>query len=241
MNYRTCQRGFCFVCVPIVLWCCAVPRMAAQTVARPEDDPKIRLETNVVSEKYCGRTYPDSGILQMRVGLRFTNAGSVPLILFRGGAGLQEVLISSSEEAAEAHRYELNWSISTQVAPLRETDAGATPGRNFVVLKHDETYTARALVPVPYRLVDGPGPPGILPSDHVLQIRVSTWPAPKELGQKLKDRWRAFGFLWFAPVTSEPMHFTTKARPPVVSCGNQGRTRKPGTRRFPEINPGRIH
>jgi len=84
------------------------------------------------------------------------------------------------------------------------------PTDYFVVLKPQESYlpinTIRELIPL--NESNKPGSKQYLaPGEHVLQLKVTTWPIEENLAAEFRNRWQAFGSLWTDDVLSIPMTF----------------------------------
>src|SRR5260370_4476712 len=206
-------KGFCFI---IVLHLHCWPPLTAIARTSPRPDPVgvgvqqadvLQLTATVLDTRYCKGFGSDT--LQMKLALRYVNTGAKPVILYRGAAIILQEFVSVSAVAAQSKEYEVN-ALVTHVTDGRSGHDldGDAPGGAFVTLDPGasyETSTNTALV------VDQGGASSergeISAGAHVLQVTVSTWPASRELAERLAARWQDPGGRWWGDISLPPMAF----------------------------------
>jgi len=176
--------------------------------------PALRLGAEVVGRRYCPGERSD--ILQVRVRLRYENAGRERLILYRGKNLFYQTRIRG---ASGGRQYEVVVLNSRYNDAHREAVNGPRPGGAFATLSPGGVYETEVVVGVAVPHVgDEGGANSILPGEHTLQIVASTWYESKKLGEELRARWRGAGLLWVDPVATEPMKFTAGLGEQASAC-----------------------
>ncbi|HEX7175181.1 MAG TPA: hypothetical protein VF240_07850 [Pyrinomonadaceae bacterium] len=186
----------------------------AQSAAQPEHALKVAAE--IVEQKYCvGAGGVD--FLHTRLLLRYANAGSRRLIVYRGGNLFYQVVVYPAEEGPP--RYELR-TTSARYA-TREPEPLDTPRPNvdFVSLAPGGEFRTEVSVTLPVTpagVARVPNTVGV--GKHSLWLRVSTWYESKPLGDKLRERWARTGHLWTTPVSTAALRFDTERLRSTRAC-----------------------
>ena len=178
----------------------------------------FKVAINVVDQKYCTGD-ADLDALRMSVRFTFTNTSNRRLILYKSANLISRIMIGETLADIEAARFQVDSSVTELTAGGRECFQGSVPSRCFVVLPPGASYEAQAAVGVfvvrdETREFTG----AVRSGEHVLQVRVSTWPESAELANELRRRWARIGYLWYDPITSVPMSFTVQKQRKVVDC-----------------------
>lgn len=208
------------LCVPAQAW---LPQHAAgrgTTGSPPTAKDGLELTTSIVEQKYCvGR-----GMLLI-LQLNYRNIGERNLVLFKYGLAPFEHRISRSVEAAMAKDYE--HVISPMMGSnTKDIEFGDEPSSSyFVTLKPGESHAPVNTINVPIFIrADGEDDrdSGLNSGQHMLQVKVSTWPFSANSGTELYARWSRFGNLWTAPLLSMPMEFQVDVprRRSLSDCNN---------------------
>lgn len=194
--------------------------VASPHATPPEKNPTqpVKLAINVVDQKYCTGD-ADLDALRLSVRFTFTNTSNRRLILYKSADLISRIMIGETLADIEAARFQVDSSLTGLTAGGRECFQGSTPSRCFVVLPPGASYEAQAVVGVfvvrdETREFTG----AVRSGEHVLQVRISTWPESAELAKKLRRRWARIGYLWYDPITSAPMSFTVEKGRKVVDC-----------------------
>jgi hypothetical protein len=176
--------------------------------------PSLALEAEVVGRQYCaGNTL---NILQLRIRLRYRNAGGQKLILYRGKNLFYQTRIRGE---AAGKPYEVVVLNSRYNDAQAESVNGRRPGAAFVALSPGEVYATEMVVGV--GVSPGAGVRAvnsISPGEHTLQVVTSTWYESRKLGEELRGRWRGEGLLWLDPVATQPLRFTAAREAPASAC-----------------------
>lgn len=176
----------------------------------------LQLSTSIIGQQYC-KGDDELDVLQIQLRLRYTNLSQQPLILYKGSTLIYRQMISRNVEAALAADYELASSNLVYEEGAAKI-GGAQPGKLFVILQPSGSFETTTLVAIPatHGAVKISG--AVVTGEHVLQVRVSTWPESESLAGKLRARWRKRGYLWTDAVVSSPMTFTVEKNRPTVTC-----------------------
>ena len=204
--------------VTLLLMClgCAILRVEAQSNRRADSKPELQLITEAVDAKFC-----ESDYLRLQLRLRYYNNGNQTIILSRYSDRIAGYFISKSVNDAKKEKYEQSYSPTYGRVTVLEIIDTKAPNEEFVILKPADSY--ELTVPAHFTfLYDGKDEdPGLLrPGDHVLEIRVQTWPVKQNVTTKLRKLWsdRGFGYLWTDSIMSQPMMFTIPKTRQVVRC-----------------------
>ena len=191
---------------------------AAARAATPDEKSPLRFTSEVVGRRYCvgGKLH----ILQLRLRLRYHNAGGQKLIVYRGKNLFYQTKIRGGPPGGpRAGQYEVVVLNSRFNDAQAESINGARPGAAFVVLPPGGVYETEMVIGV------GVAPEGveraansIRPGEHTLQVIASTWYESKKLGEELRGRWRTSGLLWTEPVATEPLKFSAVPDEPATAC-----------------------
>ncbi|HKR02506.1 MAG TPA: hypothetical protein VJT09_17650 [Pyrinomonadaceae bacterium] len=168
----------------------------------------LQLTIGVVNQASC-RANAGTDMLQLTLKLRYTNAGSRKLILYRGNRLFYQVFVSRSREDALARRFEMYTTHSRYFDEQPEKISAAHPGGVFVTLPPGASYETRQVIAVPVaREAASRVNVAIPPGEHVVNIVTSTWYESRKLAEELRERWSPRGFLWVDPVGSDFAAFT---------------------------------
>ena len=181
--------------------------------AEPDDKRPLRLTAEVVGRRYCGGERLN--ILQLRVRLRYRNAGSRKLLVYRG----KNLFYQTRIRGGAGKPYEVLVTNSRFNDAEAEALGERRPGGAFVTLRPGATYEAEVVVGV------GVVPEGsqrsantIAPGGHTLQVITSSWYESRRLAEELRERWRGSGLLWVDPVVAQPVHFDAGREPAAAPC-----------------------
>lgn len=213
-------------------------RASAPSGVRAEQRAALRLTTDILGARYCQADEAGHRMLNLRLGLHYINAGERPIILWHSREVDYEY-VSRTAADAEAHRYEVNSSLTWITSgPLPDLEADV-PGPLFAILQPGGSYDTDTEIRLSIGVKDAAAlRPGEVPlGEHVLQVKVPTWPAGEEMAARLGALWRERGDLWTKSVTSEPMPFTV-ADAAVEDCSSPLGSPNPGPRA--KVDPSAI-
>lgn len=192
---------------------------SAQPMAlQKHDGPPLRLAVNIVDQKYCAGD-ADLDALKLNVRFTFTNISHRQLILYKSADLISQIMIGETLADIEAGQFQVDSSVTQLIAVEEKCFRGSAPSRCFVVLPPGASYEAQTTVRVfvvrnEKREITG----AVASGEHVLQVRVSTWPESEGLSKELRRRWEHIGCLWYDPITSVPMPFKVEKQRKVVDC-----------------------
>ena len=194
-----------------------------RAVEQPQDAEKVlplRLTTSVLARRYCKEPGSDvSENLRIKLRLRYANAGSKPVILYKHENTVFQEMISRDPMDAAAHRYVWDFSLTTVTGGKDSTIDSPVPSSSFAILRPGQSFDGEAEITVFVRRGrTGKESDGLLPGKYILQIRISTWPESENLAERLSKRWQHIGTLWFGDLTSEIMDLTIDKHRKVVNC-----------------------
>lgn len=178
----------------------------------------LQLTTSIAGQRYCA-VNSSVDALQLTLQLKYTNAGSRKLILYKGNRLFYQIFVSHSGEEAEARRHELRTTHSRYFDEQPEKISSSSPGSVFVTLSPGASYETRQVISLPVAR-DGKGLYNVsIPTgEHVLSVTASTWYESRKLGGDLRARWQSRGFLWLDPLSSNSISFVVDKNPPAVAC-----------------------
>lgn len=183
---------------------------AAQDVRRQAQP--LRLTSEIVGQRYCAGD--KLHILQMRLRLRYRNAGERKLIVYQGKNFFYQTRIRGGARTKPYEVVVLNSRFNDAQA---EVVNAPRPGGVFVTLPPGGTHETEIVVGVGLAAEAAErGANSIAPGEHTLQVAASTWYESRKLAEELRARWAAAGLLWMDPVASEPLAFNAvrEARTP---------------------------
>lgn len=183
---------------------------AAQDVRRQAQP--LRLTSEIVGQRYCAGD--KLHILQMRLRLRYRNAGERKLIVYQGKNLFYQTRIRGGARTKPYEVVVLNSRFNDAQA---EVVNAPRPGGVFVTLPPGGTHETEIVVGVGLAAEAAErGANSIEPGEHTLQVAASTWYESRKLAEELRARWAAAGLLWMDPVASEPLAFNAvrEARTP---------------------------
>lgn len=203
--------------ISLLLACmgCTILRVEGQSNRRANSTPQLQLTTEVLDAKFC-----ESDYLRLQLRLRYFNSGAQAIILSRYSDAIWGYFISKSLEHAKREKYEQKYSPTLwRPGELPPVDTEEPNEQAFVILNPADSYEVTAQADFPY-LYDGKDedPELLRPGSHVLEIRAGTWPGQQDLVPKLRERWRALGYLWTESIMSQPMTFNIPKTRQVVDC-----------------------
>ncbi|MBD0371971.1 MAG: hypothetical protein ICV60_14110 [Pyrinomonadaceae bacterium] len=172
------------------------------------DSSKLVVTANILDRQYFCAAGSDMMTLQLRVRLRYTNAGNQKLILYRGEDLFYQAKIRPVSVRDGARPYEIVVLNARYLEVENEPVEQPAPGRLFVILQPGASYEAETTVGVG---VVGQNSPrarhAIFEGEHTLQLLVVTWYRSRNLAEKLRERWQRKGSLWYSPVATNEMTF----------------------------------
>lgn len=180
----------------------------------------LQLEIRVITQRYCKAMGDATDDMKMELELRYTNLSKDRLIFYKYSHHILRFSVSRNAEDALAKQFEMDatQTFYTDESVLKISDQEFD--KYFVVLLHNESYrtTTDLVVPVsrdnslrrPSALSDG---------EHVLQVRVATWPGNADTSSAdLKEKWRYLGMLWSKNAISLPVRFEIQRPYQVERC-----------------------
>jgi hypothetical protein len=211
-----------------LLWSHSSPARGRQARQTPPEN-SLKLTAEVVKLSSCAGS---SGVdfLHVRVRLRYRNAGASKLIVYRGGNLFFQVLVGADDGGSQAGTlYELKTTSARYATREPEKVDAPAPNRDFALLRPGASFETEVSVTLPVTRAGAPRAVGaIAPGRHVLRLSVSTWYESREMGERLRERWRRHGYLWTAPVGAAPVGFETDGPRPARGCpGEAARAASP--------------
>lgn len=190
----------------------------AATAQTNTPDQSLVLNASIAGQQYCANS-PSMGTLQLRVHLRYTNAGNQKLILYRGDDLFYQAKIRGRALEAGAKPYEIAVLNARYLEQENEPIEQPAPGRLFVILPPGSSYETDTMVGI--GLVGANSTRdrhAILEGEHTLQLIVSTWYRSGKLAEKLRQQWQRKGFLWSAPLMSNAISFRAERPASPAPC-----------------------
>jgi hypothetical protein len=197
---------------------CAVVEARGQSDTIANLTPQLQLTTEIVDARFCEKDY-----LRLELRLKYLNIGDQRLIIYRQSNVIMTYFISKKISDAVIEKYEQKFSpLQSPVGPPEDLDTENPDKQTFVVLNPSASYEVTSQAHLPF-IFDGKmeESSSLRPGRHILEIRVQTWPAPSEVAAKLRERWRAHGYLWTQSVISRPMTFDVAKHPTVLDCSTK--------------------
>lgn len=196
----------------------ALSLACAGQVRAQAEAPKLTLTIAIEGQQYCVNS-PAMTTEQLRLRLRFTNAGNQKLILYRGDDLFYQAKIRPAQSALQPKPYEIAVLNARYLEQENEPIEQPSPGRLFIILQPGASYemeTTFGLGVVPqdarrdrHAVVEG---------EHTLYLIVSTWYRTRALAEKLRQRWQRKGYLWADPVVSNALTFRAERPPSAQPC-----------------------
>jgi hypothetical protein len=190
--------------VVVALWLIGAASVLAQTDSSKQ---QLVIRADILSQQYCANS-PNMMTLQMRLRLRYTNAGTQKLILYRGDDLFYQAEIRAVRAEGEARPYKIAVLNARYLEVENEPVDQPAPNKLFVILQPGASYETETTVGV------GVVPPtaardrhAIFEGEHTLQLVVSTWYRSPALAARLREQWQRKGYLWSNPVASNPVMF----------------------------------
>ena len=211
------MRQTFFLSLVVAYLACAALRVEAQSNLRANATPELQLTTEVLSARFC-----ESDYLRLQLRLRYFNSSNQPIILSRQSNTIMTYFISRTVNNAKKEKYEQNYSpMQSPIGEPEQFDNDSPNDQAFVILEPAGAYEITAVAHLPF-IYDGKDedPDLVRPGRHVLEIRVQTWLGRQDATPKLRDRWRAHGYLWSQSIVSKPMIFSIAEHPSIGGCPN---------------------
>lgn len=211
------MRQTFFLSLLVAYLACATFCVEAQSNLRANATPELQLTSEVIGERFC-----ESGYLRLQLRLRYFNSSNQPVILSRQSNTIMTYFISKTLNDAKKQKYEQKYSpMQSPIGEPEQFDDEPPNEQAFVVLEPAAAYEVTAVAHLPF-IYDGTNDDADLlrPGRHVLEIRVQTWLGQQDAATKLRERWRAHGYLWSKSIISRPMIFSIAERPAIVGCPN---------------------
>lgn len=180
---------------------------AGATAQTHQPEPQLVLGAELLSQQYCANS-ASMTTLQMRLRLRYTNAGAQKLILYRGDDLFYQAKIRAARAEGGARPYEIAVLNARYLEVENEPVEQPSPNKLFIILQPGasfETETTVGVGVVPASAMRDRH--AIFEGEHTLQLVVSTWYRSPALAEKLREQWQRKGFLWYMPVASAPITF----------------------------------
>lgn len=185
----------------------------------------VQLIIRIKEQRYCR-----SSALEMVLSLDFINTGKVRLIFFKSGHRMTEYAISRTQEDALAKKHELSArrSGSRMIVYQRPgttdfldditalIDTPAPSDDFFIIIPHGESYRSEERFTIPIVVNPITKQANLSDGEHFLEVTLVTWPDIDMLPDKLRERWKEYGYLYAKGITSAPVSFTffnTKTEP----------------------------
>jgi hypothetical protein len=204
-----------------MVWAMAVICLAISVEAPGQtaaSKPSLTITASVTGAQYCANS-PQMATLQLRLHLRYTNAGNQKLILYRGDDLFYQARIRPRAPALLDKPYEVVVLNARYLAVENEPIEQPRPGKLFVILQPGASYETDTTVGVGIASQNQPRDRhAILEGEHTLQLLVSTWYRSRSVGTRLRDEWQRKGFLWLDPVLSNAIIFRAERPSALPSC-----------------------
>lgn len=178
----------------------------------------LKLTTRVLNQRLC---VGDSEVstLVIRLRLHYSNESQCPIILYKGSNQAPSIMVSETATDALAGKLELSLSLTMLSSGKPEITRTQRLDDSFVVLAKGSSFETNSEIPIPFAVDDQTVPPGaIKKGEHVLQLKVITWPESLDLAKQLGAQWRDRGYLWHEVVQSEPMPFRIEQQAKLENC-----------------------
>lgn len=193
---------------------------SAVAVAQSSNAPKqsLVITATIAGEQYCANS-PEMATLQLRLHLRYTNAGNQKLIVYRGDDLFYQAKIRPQRIEAGVKLYEVVFLNARYLEQENETIEQPSPGRLFVILQPGASFETETMVGIGVVKANTTRDRhAIVEGDHTLQLLVSTWYRARSLAEKLRQQWQRKGFLWFDPVLSNAITFRAERPASPAPC-----------------------
>jgi hypothetical protein len=202
-----------YACICLSFIPCALPHPVEgkDKVNQVDSRYRVQLTTTIKDQRYC------SGTLRLALRLNFKNTSEMPIIISRHFLAVYRYLVGRDYKSIVARKYEQDISAMIHPIPINEIDSPIPDDTFFVILKPGEVH---AVDDIAYFTVYNKmeGREGLRSGNHVLQVRVGTWFQNIELANKLRDQWKAKGFLWTSDILSQPMNFQVEENFQATNC-----------------------
>jgi len=184
-------------------------QVIAQTqanISNPAVD--VQLKIRIKEQRYCR---PNS--LRMILSLDFINTGKDRLIFFKSGHRIAEYTISRTLENVLAKKYESHQLLYGSVDFLEDitalVDTPAPSDVFFIVIPPSESYRSEVRLTIPIEVSPFTKQTDLSEGEHFLEVTLATWPNIGIGPDKLRERWKDYGYLYAKGITSAaPVSFT---------------------------------
>lgn len=207
MKYlATLLLSFCFICFIVT------SLSISQSAPKPTTNDRrvkqeLELTTRLDEKQYCCVNQ-----LILVVRLIYRNVGTEKTILARGKV-IYKDYVSRSLEFIKGGKYE-STGINMWSSDISLTASASPDSSYFVILAPGETYETETFIAGPFTVRNGlagaEDKNGLPTGDYFLQVATITFPfgtSDEEINE-LRGRWKTYGYLWTANLTSLPMSFT---------------------------------
>lgn len=171
----------------------------------------VKLKIRIKEQRYCQSTLVNHNMLQMNLSLDFSNTGKDRVIFFKSGHRIAEYMISRTLENALAEKYESHETLFGTRDFLDDiTSLINTPIPSndfFVIISPGESYKSEEQLTIPIYNNESIKKTDLSEGEHFLVITLLTWPDIAILPDKLRGRWKEYGYLYSAPTISKPVSF----------------------------------
>jgi hypothetical protein len=187
----------------------------AEVAAQPK--PMI-LTAEILGQHYCAIA-GDALSLELRVRLKYTNVGKQKLILYKGHDLFYQTKVRSVPATTNIRPYEIIFLNSRYFDEEYEPIDAPAPSKVFVTLGPGAFFERDLIVGLG---VVGDkanrGNSSIKAGSYSLQVIVSTWYKTVVLAQKLADRWKRKGALWYQPLSTAPVALNVERPSDLSPC-----------------------
>jgi hypothetical protein len=187
---------------------CATPALVGA-----QGNTDLQLTTEIIRQRYCTGDADLDGV-SLKLRLLYRNAGTTPLILYKGSTDVYEVLVRKTADGAPELHSHLSWysdkAWTVDASSLRKL---------FVILQPNSTFETHTETRVFVTRDDSQHFQGSVESgDHYLQVTIPTWHGSQQLADAMQRKWRPNGMLWRTAATSLPMKFTIARNRTLTDC-----------------------
>ncbi len=197
----------------------AVALLVTALAKADESEPAIQLQASVQKATYCGSAEDEAVSLQLRLLLRYRNAGKDPVILSRGASLIPEAVVGRGQIDGTVREKEASWTNTNYTGGSEPAFSDAWPNPAYVLLKAGETFSTYGDLAVVFAPKFSSLAATLGPGRHLLQFWAGAWSYSGESDDRVRKAWQSKGYLWTKSVRSEPVQLTIDAHPTFQKCG----------------------